>query len=518
MSEIAHNVAAEHAESVLTELVNWQRAGDQAALILLTGIEGGAVRAAGALMAVNQHGGLAGYMSGGCIDADLVLQAQAALDTNTVKEIRYGAGSPFVDLPLPCGGALILTILPNPDTDVLSGALVQLQNRKTVSLRLGLDHELTLAPPTMSGAKNDAGFFALLQPKPRLRIAGRGADCLALAQIAEAAGWQVHVQLTDRKDMQGAQAAGLSQIELLETPGQLPDLVDDDATAFVLMAHDRDWEVPLLYQAVTGPAFFIGAVGSVRTQANRREALAEAGLESAELNRIRGPVGLVPSMRNASMLAVSVLAEIVEAYHLPGRLPLAKTGALMLAAGQAKRFGSDKLMADLGGVPVLAHADKALQQSVLGARFAVTDPARQERAAFLQTRGWQCIDNPASQDGQASSLALGVDAFSEQPDLNSLLVLLGDMPHVPVSHFTALAEALAPGVDAVFSEVEGIPCPPVLFARSALGELRGLSGDAGARKLFQSLPNVRSVPLSAEHSIDIDSPDDLLRAGDFSHA
>lgn len=518
MTDVAHNVAAEHAESVLTQLVDWQRAGDDAALIILTGIEGGAVRAPGAVMAVHANGDFAGYMSGGCIDADLVLQAQDALTSATRKQVRYGAGSPFVDLPLPCGGALILDIVPNPGSGVLADALAKLEARQSVSLRLGSKGDVSLAPPTASGQAPDGDFFALLQPKPRLRIAGRGADCLALARIAEAAGWQVSVQLTDRKDAPAAEAAGLSQIDLLETPGQLPDLTDDDGTAFVLMAHDRDWEVPLLYQAVLGPAFFIGAVGSVRTQANRREALAEAGLESHELNRIRGPVGLVPSMRDASMLAVSVLAEIVEAYHLQGRLPLAKTGAVMLAAGQSTRFGGDKLMADLAGAPVLAHADQALQHSVLGARLAVTHPDRPERGAFLNRRGWQTIDNPSAEDGQASSLALGVDALTDRPDLDSLLILLGDMPRVPASHFKALVEALTPGTDAVFSEVDGVPCPPVLFARSALSELTKLSGDAGARKLYHSLPNVRSLPLSAEEALDIDSPDDLQRAGDLSHA
>ena len=518
MTDVANNVAAEDAESVLTQLVTWQRGGDKAALIVLTGIEGGAVRAPGALMAVNQNGNFAGYMSGGCIDADLVLQSQAAIQSGTSKQIRYGAGSPFVDLPLPCGGALILNIVPNPDADVLVDALAKLEARESASFRLSSSGKLSVEPPTRSGRAANGDFFALLQPKPRLRIAGRGADCLALARIAEATGWQVRVQLTDRKDVPAAEAAGLSQIELLETPGQLPDLVDDDGTAFVLMAHDRDWEVPLLYQAVTGPAFFIGAVGSVRTQASRREALAEAGLESSELNRIRGPVGLVPSMRDASMLAVSVLAEIVEAYHLPAQRPLAKTAALMLAAGQSTRFGSDKLMADLAGSPVLAHADSVLHQSVVGARLAVTNPERPERAALLKARGWHTIDNPSAEQGQESSLALGVESFAAQTELESLLILLGDMPRVPTRHLVALAEALTPGTDAVFSEVDGVPCPPVLFARSALPELAKLSGDAGARALYHSLPNVRSIPLNAEHGFDIDSPDDLQRAGDLSHA
>lgn len=518
MSTPSRNVTAEDAETVLTQLVAWQEAGDAAALIILTGIEGGAVRACGALMAVREDGSVAGYMSGGCIDADLILQAQSALDKGQAKEIRYGAGSPFVDLPLPCGGALILTILPQPETDALKGAIAALQSRRSILLKLSAEHRLSLGPPASSGPIQGGGFSALLQPKPKLRIAGRGADCLALAGLAQSAGWLVELQLTDRKDVPDATALDLQAMTLLETTSQMPELNDDGATAFVLMAHDRDWEVPLLYQAITGDAFFIGAVGSVRSQASRREALAEAGLESKELNRIRGPVGLVPSMRNASMLAVSVLAEIVEAYHLSARLPLAQTGALMLAAGQATRFGGDKLMAELDGQPVLAHANAKLQHSVLGARVAVTDPARPERTNFLQAQGWHTVNNPAPETGQASSLVLGLQVLADREDIQSFLILLGDMPNIPERHLLALAEALTPGIDAVFSEIEGVPCPPVLFARSALPELLKLSGDAGARKLFQSLSNVRSVALSKADGLDIDSPEDLQRAGDLSHA
>jgi len=176
MSDVSRQVTAEHAETVLRQLVAWQAARDPAALIVLTGIEGGAVRAAGALMAVRQDGSVAGYMSGGCIDADLILQAQSAIECGAPKQIRYGAGSPFVDLPLPCGGALILTILPTPNPHVLEQALDALRQRQSVSLMLGSDNGLNLGPPRQSGAVPDGGFSALLEPKPRLRIAGRGAE------------------------------------------------------------------------------------------------------------------------------------------------------------------------------------------------------------------------------------------------------------------------------------------------------------------------------------------------------
>tara|TARA_R110001606_G_scaffold262838_1_gene411448 strand:+ start:114 stop:380 length:267 start_codon:yes stop_codon:yes gene_type:complete len=81
------------------------------------------------------------------------------------------------------------------------------------------------------------------------------------------------------------------------------------------MFHDVHWETALLKQALDGPAFFIGAVGSAKTHAKRCESLRQAGTSEHDIKRIRGPIGLVPSMRDASMLAISTLAEIVDAFH-----------------------------------------------------------------------------------------------------------------------------------------------------------------------------------------------------------
>ncbi|MGB3627118.1 MAG: XdhC family protein, partial [Henriciella sp.] len=106
----------EHAEDVLSQWLGWRETGP-AALVMITGTVGGAVRAPGALMAVSADGDIAGYISGGCIDADVVLQAHAALKHGQAKSLRYGAGSPFVDLPLPCGGAIDLVIEPDADVE-----------------------------------------------------------------------------------------------------------------------------------------------------------------------------------------------------------------------------------------------------------------------------------------------------------------------------------------------------------------------------------------------------------------
>lgn len=165
-------------------------------------------------------------------------------------------------------------------------------------------------------------------PKLRLRIAGRGADCLALTRLAMASGIQTELQLRDGTEMQDARRSGVDQITSLTAPSMPPALNDDPWTAFLLAFHDVDWEERLLAQALEGPAFYIGAVGSKATHTRRCERLRMIGFTERQIGRIHGPVGLIPSMREASALAVSVLAEIVEAYQHKVRFPSSSTALI----------------------------------------------------------------------------------------------------------------------------------------------------------------------------------------------
>jgi len=165
--------ANEHPLDVLSFLGMCATRSLPCALVMLTRTQGGAVRAPGALMAVTQTGQTHGYLSGGCIDADVAHHACAALETGQIKKLRYGKGSPFLDIILPCGGAIELTVFPNPDMAKIEAAIETLKARQPAMLKLD--------PSTN-------GFTAQYRPKLRLRIAGRSADPLALARVSLAAG------------------------------------------------------------------------------------------------------------------------------------------------------------------------------------------------------------------------------------------------------------------------------------------------------------------------------------------
>ena len=284
---------AEHPLDVLEFINPIVQSGDDCAIAMLVSTEGGSVRAPGAIMAITASGHTSGYLSGGCVDADIVIQAQQTMREQAPRTVRYGKGSPFLDISLPCGGAIEVHITPASHIENIDGTIKALRSRQSAVLNfLGKD------------IVHRAKYF----PKLRLRIAGRSADPIALAHTAAAAKIDVELWSADPECLATASAIEGLKIKQLDTPRALPSAQDDPKTAFVLMMHDADWEVPLLKQALGGPAFYIGAVGSPRTHRVRRLRLSEEGLSEADIDRVHGPIGLVPSLRDASMLAISTLA------------------------------------------------------------------------------------------------------------------------------------------------------------------------------------------------------------------
>ena len=302
-----------HPEDVLQFLSDAQASGIKTALVAVTETVGGGLRAPGALMGVDETGAFAGYVSNGCVDADVVLNARQAIAEGAARELTYGAGSPFLDIRLPCGGRLSMIVVPEPDPATIKQACTVLKARKPLGLRVSATATEALDAPGEETLWDGGTLTLRLVPKLRLRIAGRGEELIALGKLAAAADFSVVIQSPDETTLARASAAGLT-CETLTTPHSLAPLEDDEWTAFVLMFHDQDWEIPLVRQTLDGPAFWLGAVGSHRTHQVRCEALREAGISKEGVRRLNGPIGLIPRTRDASMLAVSTLAEIAGCY------------------------------------------------------------------------------------------------------------------------------------------------------------------------------------------------------------
>jgi len=303
----------EHPADVLEVIAACQRQGTPCALVVLTGVEGGSARAVGSMAAVDAQGRMAGYVSNGCIDADVVQQALGALDEGLPRALRYGKDSPFIDLRLPCGGAIDLVIDPRPDPALIAAACAGLEARR--ELRLRLDREKGLAevlPAGAPGPSAESGMTDLVyHPRPRLVLAGRGAVLRAAARQGALLGMELVVASPDRSDLDALAVLSPAQSVHLTRPGAPVDLPYDSETALLLLFHDHEWETALLARALESDAAYIGAMGSARTHALRCAALEEAGVPPEALTRLHGPVGVVGALRNASEIALSAVAEIM---------------------------------------------------------------------------------------------------------------------------------------------------------------------------------------------------------------
>lgn len=492
---------AESPRRILTALFA-RLADEPLALCVVVATVGGAVRAPGALMLVDREGRRSGYMSGGCIDEDIAAHAQECLASGVAKRISYGLGSPFIDMPLPCGGAIEIAILPFQQTAVP----VRLEERLKAREVLSLAHALgDLTPDLPEGVDLS---HCVYEPELRLRIAGRGADALALARLARFAQFDVLLQLVDEIDLHEAETEGFV-CERLFSPSSPRTTGDDRWTAFVLAFHDTEWEGELLTEALAGPACYIGAVGSPRTQERRRQALAQKGLEPA-LDRIYGPVGLVPSQRDASKLAISTFAEILKDIDSLAMRTARTTGIVVLAAGSGERFqAGDKLLASYCGAPILHRTAQHRYSAPFARGVAVIPPDAPERRAILEQAGWTPIENPEARQGKSTSLRLALTELRKDDQIEGALILLGDMPNIRRPHLLRLLEQAGKTGRPVFTEVEGRPMPPVYIPRSAFSKIEAITGDAGMLSVLGNSDAIDLVPLDAFSAGDVDTVADL---------
>lgn len=266
--------------------------GGHVALAVVTGVEGASYRPVGAVMVVDEQGQSWGSLSSGCIERDVVLHAGQALADGQPRNLRYGIGSPFRDLALPCGGGLDIQIIAKPDMAALATARDRLDLRQAAMLSLGA---LTLN----------------IQPQPRFLVFGKGPEARCFAALSAAAGYPVQVFSPDVETLQGFENA-----VSLTGPKWPGDVRVDPRTAVTLFFHDHDWEPVLLKAALETPAFFIGAQGSLRAHHARCDALTALGVAPQDIGRLASPFGLIPSARDPRTLAASVLAQVLERARL----------------------------------------------------------------------------------------------------------------------------------------------------------------------------------------------------------
>ncbi len=186
----------------------------------------------------------------------------------------------------------------------------------------------------------------------------------------------------------------------------------------------------------------------------------------------------------------------------------AKVTAIVLAAGEARRFGSAKQLASVGGRTLVQLAIDAASAAgevvvVLGARADDIEPT------LSLPPGARTVRNPEFADGQSTSLRAGVTAVG--PDVAAVVVVLADQPGVTSDDVrTVIGAYRATGAPLVRASYRGVPGHPVLIARTLFPETIAETGDRGARGVL-----ARHAELIHEVAVDRDPPDDVDSPADL---
>jgi xanthine dehydrogenase accessory factor len=340
-------------QDVLSELAVWKERGDRIALATVIDVQRSAPRPPGAKMAVNEHGEIAGSVSGGCVEGAVAEIADGVLKGDPPQLLHFGiADSDAWDVGLPCGGEIDVWVQAYEpgrfeevaraggraaEVTVLEGAspgaklLVEADGARSGTLGSPeLDDEAARMADELVWAetseRRDSLFVDVVAPSPRLIVFGAVDIAASLCTLARAAGWRPYV--IDPRARFATAERFPDAVEVIaawpeEAVARLGGI--DPATSIVVLTHDPKLDDAALLLALGSTARFIGAMGSRRAQAKRRERLVAAGITDEEMERISAPVGLDLGAIAREETALSILAEIVAVRHGRGGGRLAES-------------------------------------------------------------------------------------------------------------------------------------------------------------------------------------------------
>jgi xanthine dehydrogenase accessory factor len=330
-------------KDVLPEVAQWHERGDRIVLATVIDVQRSAPRPPGAKMAVNDRGEIIGAVSGGCVEGAVVEIAERVLAGEPPSVTHFGfADAEAWEVGLPCGGeidvwvqeftserfmelagtggrAAEVTVLEGPN----AGAKLLVEADGARSGTLGapeLDDDGAAQAVELLWAERSEHrgnlFIDATAPAPRLIMFGAVDVAASLCKLARAAGWRPFV---------------VDPRARFATPERFPEAEEvvvawpedafarlggiDPATSIAVLTHDPKLDDAALLIALRSDARFIGAMGSRRAQATRRERLVEAGVTDEELARLAAPLGLDLGAVTGEETALSILGEVVAARH-----------------------------------------------------------------------------------------------------------------------------------------------------------------------------------------------------------
>ena len=304
---------------VLRSSVTWLAEGHRVVLATIVETWGSSPRPPGAMLAVREDGQVAGSVSGGCVEDDLIYKIRnESLAVEKPEVTTYGITKEDAQrFGLPCGGTLQIVLEPVRKESKLDELLERVERHELVARTLDMHSgavRLVCANRADSLSFDGRHLKSVHGPRWRLLVIGAGQLSQYIAQMAQALDYQVTV--CDPR----AEYADAWNVPGTELDRGMPDDVVtamdlDSHSALVAVTHDPKLDDLALIEALKSPAYYVGALGSRLNTEKRRERLALFDLSQAELDRLHGPVGLRIGSKTPPEIAVSILAEMTAVRH-----------------------------------------------------------------------------------------------------------------------------------------------------------------------------------------------------------
>ncbi|MDW8312538.1 MAG: XdhC family protein, partial [Burkholderiales bacterium] len=309
----------------LSAAARWLAEGASVELFTVVATWGSGPRPVGAQLAIREDGQAVGSVSGGCIEDDLIRRVRTgAFAATPTERLRYGVHAETAHrFGLPCGGTVELVRERLGQHSAIEAVLAALARREVVAREV----DLASGRATVRSTARDAVLILDAErlvtvhgPRWRLILIGAGQLARWVAEFALALEFEVMV--CDPRTDYDEPWRGLSDVERRH---EMPDdlvraLVPDARTAVVALTHDPKLDELALIEALRSEAFYVGALGSRRTQEARRKRLAEFGLGPEQLARLRAPVGLDIGAKSVAEIALAIAAELVAVRSTPPAL------------------------------------------------------------------------------------------------------------------------------------------------------------------------------------------------------
>ena len=326
---------------ILVAARRWLDEHDAVALASVVATWGSSPVPVGGQMAVAGEDRFQGSVSGGCVENDVIVAALDVIATGAPQLLNFGVSNETAwQSGLPCGGSITILIarLTREHGAPLLDELLALQARRapaivvtdtaTGDMRLYRDGDslpkwaadARARGESQLAEREDGGqaFVHLLTPPPRIVVVGATHIAQHLVTMLGLVGYDCIV--VDPRSAYASQERFAGASILAQWPDDaLPALALDPYSALVAVSHNPDIDDAALRHALSAGCFYVGALGSKRNHARRRERLAASGVTSTAIDRIRAPIGLDIGAHGAAEIAASILAEIIAAFRKKAR-------------------------------------------------------------------------------------------------------------------------------------------------------------------------------------------------------